>query len=275
MILTSENYFSREASLAYMSNSQYSSFIECDSKAMAMLSGECEDSNKDAFLIGSYVHAWNDNKLEEFKELNKDTLYQKNGKMYAKYEIGQKMIDAIKQDSFSMFVLSQGESEVILTAEMFGTPWKIMLDRDDEKKWVEIKTTRSIKELSWIYNEITDKNEQVNFIQKWNYIRNAAVYAEIERLARGRESWKEAVMLAVSKETPVDKEIISLFNPNVQEDVNVFTEKLREVEINMPRILAVKSGLEKPIPCNTCDYCISKKKLKHIVHWSTIGNQRC
>jgi len=269
MELNSSNYFSLEANKEYMSNSQYSGFLECESKELAKLTGEHIEDDKDAFLIGSYVHAWNDGKLDEFKADHPE-LYKKDKSMYEKYAIAQKMVDTIQNDRFAMFSLGKGKSEVILTAELFGAKWKIMLDRDDEKRWIEIKTTKSIKERYWQYNELTERNEQVNFIEKWNYVRNAAVYAEVERLARCRETWKEAVLLAVSKESIPDKEIISLYNPHVQTDGYVFSQELSQIEANMPRILAVKAGIEKPISCGKCAYCLGKKQLSKLVHWSEI-----
>lgn len=42
MILTNENYYSQEANKAYMSVSQYKSFLECEACAMAQINGEYE-----------------------------------------------------------------------------------------------------------------------------------------------------------------------------------------------------------------------------------------
>ena len=66
MILTPENYFSPEADREYMSVSQYKSFLKCEAAAYAELTGEWQREEKEAFLVGHYVHAWAEGKLDEF-----------------------------------------------------------------------------------------------------------------------------------------------------------------------------------------------------------------
>ena len=47
-------------------------------------------------------------------------------------------------------------------------------------------------------------------------------------------------------------------------------EELAKVEVNMPRILAVKAGLEEPVFCGQCDYCRSVKMLSGAIHYSEL-----
>lgn len=55
MILTNENYFSKEASLKFAGVSQFKSFDECPAMAMAEINGTHEREKTPALLVGSYV----------------------------------------------------------------------------------------------------------------------------------------------------------------------------------------------------------------------------
>lgn len=75
MAVTKENYFALETGKEYMSVSLFKSFIKCEAKTIAELNGEWEEENKDAFLLGSYVHAWSEGALEEFKRASRNVFY--------------------------------------------------------------------------------------------------------------------------------------------------------------------------------------------------------
>src|SRR4051794_34731704 len=84
MKLNKDNYFSKEAGLFYMSNSQFKSLVPayggCEAAGMAVINSEYEQPSKTAFLEGSLVHAWNEGPeaLAEFKSNNPD-LYSGRG----------------------------------------------------------------------------------------------------------------------------------------------------------------------------------------------------
>ena len=52
MELNSENYFSKEADLEYMSVSQWKLFNECEAKALATILGQEDATYKSAYLEG-------------------------------------------------------------------------------------------------------------------------------------------------------------------------------------------------------------------------------
>jgi hypothetical protein len=258
--LTRENYHSLEANQQYMSNSQYKSFLDCEAMAVAKVRGEWVPEKSDALLAGSYLHAWSEGTLEEFKAITPE-LFTKKGELYAQYKYIDRMIDCLRQDEFCMFVL-QGQKEVIMTAEFGGVMWKIMMDiySPDRERFVDIKSTRSISELVWS----PEDSQKVSFIEMYSYPRQFAVYAEIERLVTGRSGWLEPLVVAVSKEDPPDKAIISMVDP-------VRTEyELTQIKLNLPHILAVKSGQEQPTRCETCDYCRATKKISRIIHFTEL-----
>jgi hypothetical protein len=254
MELNKENYHSLEANQYYMSNSQYKDFIECEAMAMAKIKGELIQPQNDACLLGSYVHAWAEGELDSFKESN-PALFKKNGELYANFEVGNRMIQTLRDDPFVMFVL-QGEKEVIITAELFGVMWKIRLDVRNKKRLVDIKTMKAIRDKHW--NKAGGYWETT--IEAYGYLRQLAIYCEIERIDSGSEEWLEPLIVAVSKEDEPDKEIISLDSERMQMELD-------EVEKNMPRIIEVKNGLSEPKRCEQCKYCRRTKKLTKITHY--------
>lgn len=55
--LTSENYFSQQANLDYMSCSQFKSFCDCEERTLADIAGDYKRDSSTALLVGSYVDA--------------------------------------------------------------------------------------------------------------------------------------------------------------------------------------------------------------------------
>jgi len=193
LVVTRENYFSLDANKQYMGVSQYKSFRPeyggCEAKAVAELKGEWEDKEKTAFIEGHYLHAWQEGTLDEFKANNPD-LYASTGKnkgeLKSNFQHCNKMIQTLERDPFAMNVLS-GEKEVILTASLFGVPWKIMIDsyRPAMKSFADLKAMRDIGGKFWRKDESGGYYE--NFIQHYGYDLQFGVYAEVERIAKGRK----------------------------------------------------------------------------------------
>jgi len=267
MIINSENYFSKQANWDFMSNSQFKWFLECEAKAMANINEEWVYETSDAMLQGKYVHAWNENKLKQFIE-NSPNMFKKDGYLFTKFEICNTVIETIEKDNLFMNALA-GQKEVVFTAEMFGTPWKILIDSyfPDKKRFGDLKVLKSIDDKFWNKEE----RRYMNVFEKYGYLTQVAVYAEIERLANKREDHYEPFLVVVTKEKYPDKAIIS-FNSNQETYTEFIQKQLSIVEYHMPGILAVKSGKEKPQRCEKCDYCRSNKKLTGTIHYSHFDN---
>jgi len=261
--LTHENYFSAQASKDYMSRGQYKGFAyECEAKEMAKLEGRWAEESSLALEVGSYTHSWNQGTRRDFIS-NHPNMFKKDGSLKADYLIADKMIATLEKDEFAMYCL-QGTKEVIVTAMMFGAEWKVMLDvqNNDRRRIVDLKTTKSITEKVWS-EELWKK---VSFVEAYAYPLQMAIYCEAERLAMGRDEgdWSEFLIVAVSKEKTPDKAIINMT------DHERLVKELAEVEANMPRIIAVKSGEVEPIRCENCDYCRSTKILSKPMHYSEL-----
>jgi hypothetical protein len=97
-----------------------------------------------------------------------------------------------------------------------------------------------------------------SFVEHWGYDLQMAVYSEAEG------SDLETYLAVITKQDPPDKEIIHI--PRWRR-----VELLEEVERNMPRIIAVKSGKEAPHGCGVCEYCRATKMLKAPIDFELVG----
>lgn len=270
MKLTHSNYFSLEASLHYCSVSQFKSFIPaflgCEAAAMATLSGAYERKSIMAFVEGSFVHAWNQSPeaLDQFKSDNPEMYSGRGptaGQLKSNFQHCNKMIEVLENDPLCMQALS-GEKEVIMTAELFGIPWKVMLDSYQP----EIGIFADLKALKEIDGKWWNKDAQAyeNFLQHYGYIIQMAVYAEVERLANKRDKWLIPHMVIVSKQDPPDHEILYF-------DHEVIEQSLAIVGNHIERVKLVKSGKVEPMRCEKCPFCLATKKITRIKHYSELN----
>lgn len=251
MILTNENYYSPESNWEYMSVSQYKQFQKCEAAAMAQLRGEWEQPKTTALLVGSYVDAWFEGTLGTFYKENPE-IFKKDGSLKADYVQAAEIIDRVQADELFMEYMS-GKKQVIRTATLFGTKWKIKIDSRLRDKIVDLKVMRTME-------RIMGKS----FVEHWGYDLQMAVYAAVEEKALRRKKPFGTYLAVVTKQVPADLAIIEI--PVWRRE-----ELLQEVEKNMPHILAVKEGREEAQRCGVCDYCRATKKLTEPIDFELVG----
>ena len=250
MILTNENYYSVEANKEFMSVSQYKDFEKCEAMAMAILRGEWSKPKTTALLVGSYVDSWFEGTLDEFKAAHPE-IFKKDGSLKADYVQAEEIIDFIQKDPKFMEYMA-GEKQIILTAELFGTPWKIKIDSYHlGDKIVDGKVMRSME-------RIMGKS----FVEHWEYDLQMAVYSAIVKAVTGLDL--ETYLAVVTKQEPPDKEVIHI--PQWRRE-----EVLKDVERAMPRILDVKSGKVAPQRCGVCEYCRATKMIEAPIDFELVG----
>lgn len=260
-ILTAENYHSKEANQKYLSVSQYKSFVGtmgqvgCEAQAMAKLNGEWEQENTTALLVGSYVDAHFEGTLDVFKAQNPN-IFTKKGDLKAEYRKANDIINRIERDPLFMKYMS-GEKQVIMTADLFGTTWKIKIDSyHPGTTIVDLKVMKSISDSFWVKDI-----GKMNFVEYWGYDLQLAIYQKIVELNTGKQL---PVFIAVAtKEKETDIEIIGI-------DQGKLNDTLSLVEGNVSRILGLKSGDLKPDRCEVCDYCKNTKFLTGPIHFSDL-----
>lgn len=241
MKLTNENYYSAEANWRYMSVSQYKDFMKCEAAAMAKLRGEYVEPKSTALLVGSYVDSYFEGTLDRFKAENPE-IFKRDGTLKNDYIQAETIIRKIESSPVFMKYMS-GKKQVIRTAKLFETLWKIKIDSLLPDKIVDLKVMRS-----------TERIMGRSFIEYWGYDLQMAVYSEIERKARRAKKEKETYLAVATKQEPPDIEIyhVSRFNRE---------ECLDAVKKHMPHILAVKGGNIEPERCGLCPYCRKTKIL--------------
>jgi hypothetical protein len=259
MVLTPDNYYSPEANKFYMSVSQFKSFVPefggCEAKAMAELNGTYERKMTDALLVGSYVDAWCEGTLENFKVQHVNDIYDSRALkkneyiLLKKFQEADEIIEIIKRDKILMLALT-GEKQKIFTANFMGIPWKIKMDVYNP----EAGYFTDMKIMAGFYDRFYNKELGIweNFIEHYHYNLQMYVYASIEKVVTGRKNYLEPYIGAISKETPCDKEVFKGFVSDFDSLQWVLDEKL-------PRVLDVKNGKEEPKACLRCDYCRSVK----------------
>lgn len=245
MILTNANYYSQEANKEYMSVSQYKSFMNCEAQAMAELNCRWETPRTTALLVGSYVDAWFEGSLDIFKRENPE-IFKKDGGLKCDYIKAEEIIYRVQQDNLFMEYMS-GQKQAIFVGELFGAKWKIKIDSLLPDRIVDLKVVRSFERIMGI-----------SFITYWGYDTQMAIYSAIH----GKDY--PTYIAAVSKQNPPDIDLLHI--PSYRRQ-----ECLKEVEQNLPRILAVKNGDVEPEGCGVCPYCRSIKQIKEPIDYELTG----
>lgn len=239
MKLSDDTYYGKEANQAFFSVSQYKDFCKCEAMAMAKIRGEYEQPTTKAMLIGTLVDRWFEGTLEQLRQESPNIFYCRNGALRADFRKADQIIKRVQQDERFMKYMS-GEKQKILTFDMLGAPWKMKMDSFVEGICItDLKVVQNFKSLAF-----------------WRYDIQGAVYQEgCARKGYGRLPF---YLAAATKEAVTNFDIFQIDQPTLD-------MALREIEGNMPRFIAVKSGEEEPRYCGVCDYCKSVKKAR--IRW--------
>ena len=253
MKLTADNYFSPEAQMEFMGVSQYKDFLSCPARALATIKGEYQPEMTKALLVGSYVDAYFEGTLKQFIEAHPEIINSRTKELKADYQQANDIIKRIESDKVFMEHMS-GKKQVIMTAELFGTPWKIKIDSYHPDKQIDdLKIMRSLERVMG-----------VSFVEHWGYDIQMAVYSEVERLHKGRDRQLETYLDVATKEEPANLEVVHI--PAWRR-----LECLDDVKKHMPRILAYKRGEVEAPGCGVCPYCRSKKVITKPVEFDVVG----
>lgn len=253
MVLTAENYYSKEANKEYMSVSQYKDFagtygkMACEFSAVEKLEGRWEQKKTTPLLVGSYVDSYFEGTVGEFKKETPE-IFTQDGGLKAPYIQADKIIERMERDPLFMMYMS-GKKQVIMTAELFGTKWKIKIDSYAEGIAItDLKVVESITKPKWVRDI-----GYLDFIRYWGYDIQGAIYQEV--VYRNTGLRLPFYIAAGTKEEEPNIEVIHVTQ-------NYLDEAKHMVEMNMPRILRVKNGEAEPDRCEMCDCCRHTKVLK-------------
>lgn len=261
LVLTNENYYSQEANIEYMSASQYKDFEKCETHALAKIRGEYVEKPTTSMQVGSYVDAYFSNEMEEFKTKNPQ-IFKKDGTLLKDFEKANDIIQAIKDDPlFHKFI--SGEHQVIMTGEIGGVKFKIKIDSLLTDYIVDLKVMSSITEFAWEQDN-EGKWHKIDFVQKYGYDIQGAIYQEIVRQNIGRKI--PFVLAPITKEECPDKELILI-------DQHYLDKALERVKANCERYDLIKKGVIVPDSCGHCPSCRKTKKTHGLVSYKELFNK--
>lgn len=251
-VLTADNYYTIEADRRFMSVHQYQNFAGtlgfpgCEERAMAMLNGTYSEEPSEAMVVGSFVDAFFEGTLEQFKKEHKECFTQK-GELKSQYKRAERMIERCQQDEMFMYFMS-GEKQKIFTAELFGTMWKCKLDSYiPGVAIIDLKTSKNLHQ-AW---RVEDYG-YTSFPEYFGYCQQLSIYQRIVDICTGEKL--PCYIAAVTKEDSPEIEIIEIGQ-------SILDDELNKVHMNMPSVLAVKNGETAPTRCSRCAYCKATKKL--------------
>lgn len=245
MTLTQRNYFSKKASLEYMSVSQFKAFQKCPAAALAEIKGRYEREKTTALLVGSYVDSYFEGTLAQFKYDNPD-IFKRDGTLKNEYLQAEAIIDRIHRDRmFTRFI--SGRKQVIMTGEIEGVKVKIKVDSLHKDKIVDLKVMRDFQ------NVYVPEVGRVPWFDAWGYDIQGAVYQEIVRQNTGNKL--PFYLAAATKEKVTDLDIVEL-------DQDALDFALEKFKRDVEYFDAIKKGAVEPIRCEKCDYCKQTKVLK-------------
>lgn len=253
MKLTEGNYHSTEANKAYWSVSQFKAFMDCQASALAETTGDYTRPTTEAFLQGGYVDAHFSGTLNEYLSAHSEIVNSRTGELKAAYTKARQAIERAEADETFMEYVG-GKSQVILTGELFGKPWKAKIDSLHEDKIVDLKYMRNMEQ---VYKD----GEWKTFVQAYGYDLQGFVYQAIVEQATGKHL--PFYLAVITKEDPADIEIIHISDKFLNVNKGM-------IEHYLPEFDAVKQGKVAPVRCGLCAYCRQSKKLTGAVEYEQL-----
>lgn len=245
-MITSENYFSFENNMKFMGSSQFKAFKNCEAATLAEIKQEYVRPMTDSLLIGSFVDAYFEGTLDNFKEEH-PVVYTKNGDLKSQYQHAEYMIRRAERDELFMKYMS-GEKQKIFTGNIAGVPFKIKVDSYHPSCIVDLKCMKDFKS---IWND--QKRIKEHFIISWGYHIQGSIYREIVRQNTGNTL--PFYIAGLTKEKPEPDMQIYWIPDDVLDDA------LDEVKSLAPRFQKIKNGEVTPQRCEKCAWCRNTKEL--------------
>jgi len=240
MQLTRQNYHSISANMEYIGCSQFKSFMKCEAAALAEVKGDWKQPSTPALLMGSYVDAHFSKEMDIFKAQTPQ-IFKRNGDLLATYTKANDAIARIESDEQMMHYLS-GKKQVIMTGEIVGIKFKIMMD--SYLPGETITDLKYMRDFAFTWKE----GRRMNFVEFWGYDYQAAIYREIEG-----NSLPFRIAAATKESTP---DIALLDIPH-----DVMDDRIDMVRAFAPQYQMIKLGLKEPTRCEHCDYCKATRVL--------------
>ena len=140
----------------------------------------------------------------------------------------------------------RGRHQTIMTAKLFGVPFKAKFDALRDDRIVDLKTVRDMEPV------YMPGQGRVDFATAWDWPLQMAIYQKIVEANRGVK--RPCYLAVITKESPSDIAVIQV----EQERMDAEIAWLEHV---LPRYEAIKSGAIEPERCGKCAYCRETHKI--------------
>ena len=256
MLLTENNYYTKEANQEFCSASQYKDFIGfpvrhgCEERALKTISGEYVEETTKALLMGSILDAlWENDDPEYILDRFPDCVSSRGatkGQLKSEYQSVIEMYQrTLREEKFCSYM--SGIKQQIMTGVIEDLPFKIKIDSYiPGKAIVDLKTTQTLDRNFRYF--IPDSGERLPFYLAYGYDTQLAIYREIVRQNTGENL--NCYIAAVDKKPHPICDVIEL-------PQKMLDDALERVKGNCETIIMLKSGDATPTRCeqSDCDYC--------------------
>ncbi len=234
---------------SYLSPSAFKRLTECSASQVAIDLGEWKVEATKPMLIGSYVDAYFSGTLEQFKNDNPQIL-KKDGNLYSDFVLAETVIKVIENDPLLLKYVKGDVLQKEILVEINGVMWKGFIDSLHLGKAIV-----DLKVVADLYTKVWDNKlrQYIHFIEAYKYDLQGAIYQKGVEIETGE---KLPFFLAmVTKQNPSDKAVIQIPNDRMDYIIDDIAEQSKE-------LVAIRSGLKRPVRCEKCEYCRATKKLK-------------
>jgi hypothetical protein len=249
MIVTAENYYSRDARMHFMTASQFNAFRKCEAAAFAEIVTGRERIETTDMLVGSYVDAYFSGTMELFCNEHPE-LFKRDGFLKAEFIHADYIVERMKRDELMMHYL-RGQKQVILTGEIAGVPILSRLDVLNPDSIVDMKVMKDFSD-QWV------DGEYLTFVEAWGYDYQGAFYTENEYQRSGQRL--PFIIAGATKQKPPDIELIGVDNSRLLYCLDL-------IRRNIVRYDRIKRREIEPTRCGKCGFCRESKVLTGVVDY--------
>lgn len=252
--MDNKDYFSSENALKFMSASQFKGFRQCPAKTVAEIYGKYKRKSETALLVGSYVDAYFEGTLDEFKE-NHPEVFLKTGGLKAEFRKAEECIERATSDEYFMHMMS-GEKQKIVTGTIGNVEFKGKLDSYiPHEAIVDLKCMKNIE-------PVWKNGHKVSFIEAWGYDIQLAIYQEL--IYQETSERLRCYIAVVTKEDVPDIQVLEVPQERLDWCLNL-------VRAEADFYQAIKNNEIEPTRCEKCDYCKSTKKLTGAIPYTELN----
>ena len=149
------------------------------------------------------------------------------------------MVERALRDELFMDYMD-GDHQAIMTAKLFGVPFKCKFDVLGSDRIVDLKTVKDLK------SQNLPGKGRVDFATAWDWPLQMAIYQQIYKANEG--VLLPCYLAVITKENPADLRLIHIEQERMDAEI-------AWLKTSLPRFEAIKDGAIEPDRCEQCEWC--------------------